>query len=472
MNHKYILPICLLVYSLTSAAQGSYATYRSLVESGKLDAAVTEGIAIKERLKHEGKYPEMFEILRDMDAAILRREEETNRQMPQLHYRVEKERLYLYLGWMKKDYSKQRFELLTEIASKLRGDSLMEDWLQTKADYYLQYGKAEQCTQCYAKLLEMRRKGKSQAETGKQFEDVIALAAKKSGMVSQAIASMYQAWKDSVAAASMAAELNGVQQQYEASQTALAERESVIKKGELTIKTLTFVAVVLAGLLGVFILLWLGNTVVLKRVRRQLKAAEEGNTRKAGFIRQISSQMMPMVQRVTPNTVGALQAYLQDVETFASLEVQTEKTVATEEYNIHTLCEDIVNAVRASLPADLVVSVSAPSTRFRFDEQTVHEIMQYILRATVQQEGTQKLQVEFKKRGAHQGSFILTNYGGSLTDEQRDSIFVAFQPDHCPGDESGLGYPICALRAKQMGGELLLDNEFRKGTRFVLKVEE
>ena len=74
MNHKYILPICLLVYSLTSAAQGSYATYRSLVESGKLDAAVTEGIAIKERLKHEGKYPEMFEILRDMDAAILRRE--------------------------------------------------------------------------------------------------------------------------------------------------------------------------------------------------------------------------------------------------------------------------------------------------------------------------------------------------------------------------------------------------------------
>jgi signal transduction histidine kinase len=63
---------------------------------------------------------------------------------------------------------------------------------------------------------------------------------------------------------------------------------------------------------------------------------------------------------------------------------------------------------------------------------------------------------------------LVTNTGQSIPEERRDEVFKPFVEvkDLAKGD--GLGLPICRQMAQNMGGDLTIDPEYTKGTRFVL----
>ena len=78
--------------------------------------------------------------------------------------------------------------------------------------------------------------------------------------------------------------------------------------------------------------------------------------------------------------------------------------------------------------------------------------------------------MDFKKRGAHSQQFLVSDTGEGIPEEKRDDVFKPFLEikDLTTGD--GLGLPICRQMALKMNGDLDIDPEFTKGTRFVLNL--
>ena len=62
----------------------------------------------------------------------------------------------------------------------------------------------------------------------------------------------------------------------------------------------------------------------------------------------------------------------------------------------------------------------------------------------------------------------MSNTGEPIAEEQREEVFKPFREvrDLTKGD--GLGLPICRQMALKMKGDLDIDPQFTKGTRFVL----
>ena len=58
----------------------------------------------------------------------------------------------------------------------------------------------------------------------------------------------------------------------------------------------------------------------------------------------------------------------------------------------------------------------------------------------------------------------------AIEEEKRENIFQAFREirDLTKGD--GLGLPTCKQMALKMKGDLIIDPEYTKGTRFVLEL--
>ena len=76
--------------------------------------------------------------------------------------------------------------------------------------------------------------------------------------------------------------------------------------------------------------------------------------------------------------------------------------------------------------------------------------------------------LDYKKRGAHVHQFLVSDTGEGIPEEKREDVFKPFVEirDLTTGD--GLGLPICRQMALNMNGELSIDPNFTKGTRFVL----
>ena len=66
---------------------------------------------------------------------------------------------------------------------------------------------------------------------------------------------------------------------------------------------------------------------------------------------------------------------------------------------------------------------------------------------------------------------LYTNCGQLTTEEKRDSVFRPFVEVHDLTKGDGLGLPICRQMALNMKGELSLDPQYTKGTRFVLDLQ-
>jgi signal transduction histidine kinase len=107
----------------------------------------------------------------------------------------------------------------------------------------------------------------------------------------------------------------------------------------------------------------------------------------------------------------------------------------------------------------------------QINKDYVSHILQHLLNnaAEYTPEGG-KITLDFKKRGAHSQQFLVSNTGESIPEEKREDVFKPFLEvkDLTTGD--GLGLPICRQMALKMNGDLEIDPEFTKGTRFVLNL--
>lgn len=98
--------------------------------------------------------------------------------------------------------------------------------------------------------------------------------------------------------------------------------------------------------------------------------------------------------------------------------------------------------------------------------------MLYLLRNAALHTDNGKITLEFKKRSAHTGQFIITDTGTGIPTEIKGKLFKPFAEIHDLTQGNGLGLPTCSLIAYKLNGTLHLDNEYKKGTRFVLELHD
>ena len=444
-------------------------------QNANLKKSVEDGIKTSIQQTENREWKEAFATCRALDSMIALEEQKSKKATPELHYLVSKERLRMYMRLNNAEQSKLQIEKLEDFAERAKQDEVSEDLLMTKAGYYQKFGMNDKSLQCYKQLVQKRSQGKDEQGVDKCYQDMLAQAKiGKNASLTRALERLYTNWQDSIKAVKAAQELQALQNEYSASQNLLAEKESTISTQKGGIIFLCILAAALAGGLLFFIGIMLKNIRQIKKLKKSLSIANDNNEQKSKLINNIGEQITPSLDAIEGGNVKkhvqALKDLMQHIQAYMELESTREERYEMKDMNIQALCEGIMNKAKESFRPDVVATLNVPRVNVRTNAEALENVLLYLLGNAAIHTETGKITLEFKKRSAHSGQFIVTDTGTGIPEEKRLTLFKPFAEvqDLTKGD--GLGLPTCSLIAYKLNGTLRLDEEYKKGTRFILEL--
>ena len=444
-------------------------------QNANLKKSVEEGIKTSIQQTENREWKEAFATCRELDGMIAVEEQKSKKQAPELHYLVSKERLRMYMRLNNAEQSKLQIEKLEEYAERAKQEEVSEDLLMTKAGYYQKFGMNDKSLQCYKQLVQKRSQGKDEQGVDKCFQDMLTQAkGNKNASLTRALERLYTNWQDSIKSVKAAQELQALQNEYSASQNLLAEKESTISTQKGGIVFLCILVAALAGGLLFFIGIMLKNIRQIKKLKKSLSIANDNNEQKSKLINNIGEQITPSLDAIESGNVKkhvqALKDLMTHIQAYMALESTREERYEMKDMNIQALCENIMAKAKESFKPEVVASLNVPRVNVRTNAEALENILLYLLDNAALHTESGKITLEFKKRSAHSGQFIVTDTGSGIPEEKRASLFKPFAEvqDLTKGD--GLGLPTCALMAYKLNGTLRLDEDYKKGTRFVLEL--
>ena len=444
-------------------------------QNANLKKSVEDGIKTSIQQTENREWKEAFATCRALDSMIAVEEQKSKKATPELHYLVSKERLRMYMRLNNAEQCKQQIEKLEDLAERAKQDEVSEDLLMTKAGYYQKFGMNDKSLQCYKQLVQKRSQGKDEQGVDKCYQDMLAQAKTgKNASLTRALERLYTNWQDSIKAVKAAQELQALQDEYSASQNLLLQKQDKIDTQKGSIVFLCILAAALAGGLLFFIGIMLKNIRQIKKLKKSLSIANENNEQKSKLINNIGEQITPSLDAIESGNVKkhvqALKDLMQHIQSYMELESTREEHYEMKDMNIQALCENIMNKAKESFRTDVVASLNVPRVNVRTNAEALENVLLYLLGNAALHTESGKITLEFKKRSAHSGQFIVTDTGCGIPEEKRPSLFKPFAEvqDLTKGD--GLGLPTCALIAYKLNGTLRLDEEYKKGTRFILEL--
>ena len=444
-------------------------------QNANLKKSVEDGIKTSIQQTENREWKEAFATCRELDSMIAIEEQKSKKATPELHYLVSKERLRMYMRLNNAEQCKLQIEKLEDLAERAKQDEVSEDLLMTKAGYYQKFGMNDKSLQCYKQLVQKRSQGKDEQGVNQCYQDMLAQAKTgKNVSLTRALERLYTNWQDSIKAVKAAQELQALQDEYSASQNLLRQKQDKIDTQKGGIVFLCILAAALAGGLLFFIGIMLKNIRQIKKLKKSLSIANDNNEQKSKLINNIGEQITPSLDAIENGNakkhVQALKDLLQHIQAYMELESTREERYEMKDMNIQALCENIMNKAKESFRTDVVASLNVPRVNVRTNAEALENVLLYLLGNAALHTETGKITLEFKKRSAHSGQFIVTDTGCGIPEEKRPSLFKPFAEvqDLTKGD--GLGLPTCALIAYKLNGTLRLDEEYKKGTRFILEL--
>lgn len=449
--------------------------FEDYANKGQMDQGVECAVKATGLYYKEGFWKEAFDLLRRVDQTISAQQGKPQAVLAGQHYMVTRERLQMYLRMRKAESAKEHLKTMEAQVSLSGDEALKNDLLYNKAVYYYTFG---QNAQGNAVFKEMASKLTAQKEYDKVdgvYQTLISNA-RKSGnanMVAQSY-NNYMVWKDSVSALKTADKIDSLKQQIADNEAVISDKDSSLTARWITIVALGILVVALAAALVIGGFVLMRFILQTRKQKKVIKLANENNALKAKFISNISAQLEPTLQKLDNKTpeVQALQGFSAHIQTLSDLENSMEEAVELEEVQMTAFCEKLIDQIRDKVKADVTLTVNAPKMSALIYPPYVEHILLHLLNnaALYTPEGG-KIWLDFKKRGAHTHQFIVSDTGSGIPEEQRENIFKPFTEirDLTKGD--GLGLPICKQMALKMDGDLEIDPEFTKGTRFVLDLK-
>ena len=449
--------------------------FQANAQQTNIQKSIEEGIKNSIRQTENREWKEAFATCRELDALIHAHEKDTKKQAPELHYQVSKERLRMYMRLNNAEQCKLQVEKLEDWANKAQQNTLSEDLLMTKAGYFQKFGMNDKSLQCYKQLVQKRSAGQDENGTNKCFQDMLAQAKNSNNAsLTQALERLYINWQDSIKGVKAASELKSLKDEYAASQSALLERESKIATQQGAIIFLCILAVALGGALFFFIGVMFKHISHIKKLKHSLTIANDNSEQKSKFIYKISEQLSPSLDAIengqAKTHIKALKDFMSHIQSYMELERTREKHYPTKDLNISTLCESIMNKAKEGFKPEVTATLNVPRVTVRTNAEALENILLYLLDNAAQHTETGKITLEFKKRSAHSGQFIVTDTGTGIPLDKRFGLFKPFSEVQDLTKSDGLGLPPCALMAYKLNGTLRLDDEYKKGTRFILEL--
>lgn len=433
------------------------------VQAQDLRDTVEKGIKQSTNLVNGYNWNEGFAVLRGLDTKL-------GSGNPELHYLVSKQRYTLYRRLNKKNEAQGQLNAMEGYAKASNDKKTKEDLLLAKADFYSSYGDAEASRNCFKQLVQQRAQGADVNGTEKCYKDLIAEAKEKGNTaMGSVIGAMYTAWQDSIAVVRATQELKDLQEQHRLLQEDLDSKQFKINAQWVSIALLAVVAAALGVGLVFILFMLMRNKNITRRLRADLSMANSNNNQKSLFIRNISQQMSPSLNQIAlgnPEHIGALRTMLSHIERYMDVENLSDDLLTPVETNVAQFCDEVVTHAKVNLP----VAVDAQKLVFPIAKEIMTEMLTIIMQECCIYDGLERLTLSFKKRNPHTGQFQISAIGMKLTEEQKETIFTAFAQVYDLSITDGLSFPTCALMAHKLGGQMTLDPEFAKGTRFLVDI--
>lgn len=175
--------------------------YNAFATQDKYAQAVECGVNASALYHRENYYKEAFELLRGAEQVVATGEQKTGKAMPNLRFRINKERLQMYINLKNPARAKEQLTKLEETAKASHNDSLSNDLLYTQANYYYTFGMNAQGDAATNRLIGQYKEQKNYAKVDECYKTLISIARKanNAGLVARTY-DKYILWTDSVKA--------------------------------------------------------------------------------------------------------------------------------------------------------------------------------------------------------------------------------------------------------------------------------
>ena len=421
------------------------------------------------------RYKDAFERLHTIEQAIQNNDNLDAQGKAAARYRTSLIRMNMYMKMRRSANAEEHLDKMERYANASGDEKVKNDLLYNKAIFYYTFGQTEKGNAVFKEMATKLTASKEYDKVNDAYKLLIE-GGKKSGsanMVAQAY-SGYIAWKDSASALKLADTTHALQQQIDDGLNSISEKDSALAARQRVIIGLCILAAVLAAVLVLTLLLLLRLIHVIRKQKKNIRLANENNALKARFISNISAQLSPTLQKLDAQRpeVRALVDFSNHIQMLSQLESTMGETVELEDTQLPPFCEGLVDQIRDTVRKGVAVYVDAPKMSASINREYVSHILLHLLHNAASftpEDG--HIRLEYKKRSAHKHQFLVSNTGEKIPEEKREDVFKPFLEvrDLTMGD--GLGLPICKQMAVKMNGDLDIDPEFTKGTRFVLTLQ-
>ena len=297
--------------------------YNSFASQEEYTQAVECGVNASALYHRENYYKEAFELLRGAEQLVGTGEQKLKKKLPDLRFRINKERLQMYINTKNPARAKEQLNKLEETAKAAGNDSLSNDFLYTQADYYYTFGMNSQGDTAFKKLIEQYKQQKNYAKVDECYKTLISIARKanNAGLVARTY-DKYIIWTDSVKALTAQDELNIVKKKYDESLATIQEKDDSLSAKQYIIIGLCILAAILAAALAIGAVILLRFIMLTRKQKKAISIANEHNELKTEFIQNISSQMEPTLDTLDPKLPGvqALRAFSGHIQELSELE--------------------------------------------------------------------------------------------------------------------------------------------------------
>ena len=445
-------------------------SFEDYANKGKMRQSVECGVKGVALYYKENYYKEAFDLLRRIDQAI-ENAVQASSDKAALHYLTANERLQMYIKMRKADRAKEQLAIMEANANVSGDEGVKNDLLYTKTIYYYTFGQNDKGNATFKEMANKLTAQKEYDKVDEVYQTLIANGRRSNSanMVAQSYSS-YIAWKDSVTAMKRADEIGALKQQIADNEAAISEKDDSLTSRKLIIVGLSILAVVLAAVLVIGAIVLLRFIMVTRKQKKTIEQLNENNALKAKFISNISAQLEPTLKKLDNRLpeVKALQDFSSHIQMLSELESQSD-AVELEDIQVPPFCEGLMDEIKGKVKPGVTLTVNAPKMIAKINKEYVSHILRHLLSnaAEYTPEGG-RITLEFKKRSAHKHQFLVSDTGQGIAEAKREDVFKPFLEIHDLTTGDGLGLPICRQMAQRMNGNIEIDSEYVKGTRFVL----
>ena len=421
----------------------------------------------------ENYWQEAFDLLRRADMVISESKLNTPDRAAN-HYLVTKERFQMYMKMHRSESAKEHLNAMDNQANLSGDDALKNDLLYSKTIYYYSFGMTAQGNATFKEMVNKLTASKEFDKVDEVYKTLIANGRKSNNasLVAQSY-SNYVAWKDSTDAIKHADEMKALKDQIAANEAEIAEKDSSLTTRWAFIVGLLILAGALAAVLVLGAVVLMRYILQTKKQKKIIELANDSNALKAKFISNMSAQLEPTLKKLDNRQpeVQALLDFSKHVQTLSELE-NSDAELEMEEVQVHQFCEELMNQIRGTEQNEVQLVVNAPKMSALVYRPYVSHILTHLLKNAAEYTPAEgKITIEFKKRGQHKIEFHVSDTGIGIPEEKRDNVFKPFLEIHDLTKGDGLGLPTCKQMALKMGGDLTIDTEYIRGTRFVLELK-